>query len=104
MEALSNYNSSGEEEEESSSEPIEIDPAKMTAAMKKLDSAPDVPIRVSINWKFSVLMMYSHVLHYELKETQSSSLRLDPSAKEIMYNPTVEQLYAPEVISNVIVL
>lgn len=32
-----------------------------------------------------------------MKETQSSVLRLDPKMKELSYNPTVEQLYAPEV-------
>lgn len=34
---------------------------------------------------------------FSLKETPSSSIRLDPKAKELQYNPTVEQLYAPEV-------
>lgn len=31
---------------------------------------------------------------------ESSKLCLDPKAKELAYNPTVEQLYAPEVGKN----
>ena len=48
MEALSHYDSSGEEDE-GTAEELDIDPAKMTAKLKELNSAPHVPIRVSIN-------------------------------------------------------
>lgn len=51
MEALSHYDSSdGEEEEGAGTEQLDIDPTKMAAKLKDLNSAPHVPIRVSINW------------------------------------------------------
>lgn len=34
---------------------------------------------------------------YSLQEKAENLLRLDPSAKEVTYNPTYEQLFAPEV-------
>ena len=48
MEALSHYDSS-DEEEEGGAKQLDIDPTKMAAKLKELNSAPHVPVRVSIN-------------------------------------------------------
>lgn len=47
MEALSHYDSS-DGEDEGEVEQLDIDPAKMAAKLKGLNSAPHVPVRVSI--------------------------------------------------------
>ena len=37
------------------------------------------------------------MLCFTVQETQASLLRLNPKSKEMKYNLTVDQLYAPEV-------
>ena len=37
------------------------------------------------------------VLFLLTQETETALLRIDPSSKEVAYNPTFDQLFAPEV-------
>lgn len=95
MEALNAYDTdSGEEENESK----EIKASPASALMEKLrqgplNSAPPVPVRVSAAI-FSLPFTYTDP---HIQETQASVLRMDPTSKVVMYNPTAEQMYAPEV-------
>lgn len=84
MAAIVEYGSSGEEEvveDAGSGEDAPLDHSESASVISKLhekfplNSAPSVPV----------------------KETLSSVLRIDPSTKEVSYNPTYEQLFAPEV-------
>lgn len=86
MAALVEYGSSGEEEEEDVKEETETltatslnynDSSKVLSSLKE---------RISINSTPSV----------PNKETETNLLRIDPSAKEIAYNPTYEQLFTPQ--------
>ena len=69
-----------------------------------LNSAPSVPVRVSPSGQLleTGLSMLLHVrvyAHCALQESADDLLRVGPDTKEVTYNPTVDQLYAPEVSS-----
>lgn len=100
MEALNAYDSS-DEEKEKEGDNIKASPA--SALMEKLrqaplNSAPSVPVKVSSAHFYTSYFLTPTAI---CQETQASVLRMDPTSKVVMYNPTAEQMYAPEVSEQV---
>lgn len=108
MDALAAYGSSdeGSGPEDTHGEPS-IDPEESSSVLHKLkekfplDSAPSVPKRVSargrIDGRFLEYYTQSLMCCRIGQEEESSLLRVDRSSKVVTYNPTVEQLFTPEV-------
>lgn len=111
MDALAVYDSSGEEDNaeapQKEEEALTLDPkesADIIFRLKEkfpLNSAPTVPIRVRVSWSYGVhyleQLLLDSVFSNFLQEPETNLLRINPSAKEVTYNPTYDQLFAPEV-------
>ena len=102
------YDSSGEEDsavEKRGDEAPSIDPEESASVFSKLkekfslESAPNVPNKVGNNWNRTLIVVFVTILkqHYSLQESEAALLRIDPSAKEVAFNPTYDQMFAPEV-------
>eukprot|EP00731_Ephydatia_muelleri_P032029 Em0023g536a len=81
MEALAAYSSSDDEGSVRHPSPVAFNPEHSASVLSnlkercKVQSAPDVPVKLE----------------------QTTVLRIDPTAKEVTFNPTYEQLFAPQV-------
>lgn len=99
--ALVEYGSSGEEDEieekENGQDKPQVDYSESSDVLASLrerfsmNSAPVVPNKVSMN------VGINQNVYVLLQEPETNLLRIDMTTKEVMYNPTYDQLFAPEV-------
>ena len=101
---VADYTSSGEEDEtETVAQVPSVDyeeSKKIFSSLRErfpLDSAPVVPNRVSQTVTWALIRVTYISSPHVIKETSSTLLKIDPQAKEVTYNPTYDQLFAPEV-------
>ena len=58
-----------------------------------MQSAPEVPVKVR---GALIGRTFMHVVDFITQLEQATVLRIDPTVKELAFNPTYEQLFAPQ--------
>lgn len=99
MEALAAYSSSDDEGSVRHPSPVAFNPEHSASVLSnlkercKVQSAPDVPVKVrgALIGRTSM-----HAMDFITQLEQTTVLRIDPTAKEVTFNPTYEQLFAPQ--------